>query len=455
MDKEQTLKKYQSFVFEDYRFNRENGQLNLVYSFDGEIFFEEILTFPVEGIDWSKVNLEALKLALDNLHLIAGVSYYKAYCPSKMVLNKTALSFDQTVFWKRIYERGLGEFFYRNQIDFRKLINFPFVENAKTDPIRLKLSERSLVPIGGGKDSLVTAEILDDAHEDFSFFSLRDDQPIRETAEVLGKKRLVIGRRLAPNLLELNKLEALNGHVPITGFISFLLVVCAVLYDYKNLVMSLEKSADVGQIIFYEMDINHQYSKSYEFEQDFSLYVKKYISPEIEFFSLLRPYYEIRIAQLFSKVKNFDRYAGIFTSCNSNFKIVKDQSKQQKWCCQCPKCAFVFSILAPFVPKEKLVKIFGENLFGKAELKGLFRELLGYQDIKPFECVGTFEEMLAALAMSYEKGDYADSPIMRMFEKEMLPDLKSITLIKEEVMKMHESNNIPDRFLEILYNLGK
>ncbi len=443
------LEKYQSFVFEDYQFERETGELKLRYSFDEKVHFEEVLKFPLEGIDWSRVNLQALKQALDNLHLIMGISYYKAYCPKRMVLKEQVLSPEQGVFWKRLYERGLGEFFYRNEIDFRDLVNFPVDESAEVGHVHLDLSDRALVPIGGGKDSLVTAELLDDAGEDFTYFSLRDEKPIRDTAAVLGKDRLIIGRQLDLKLLQLNEEGAFNGHVPITAVISFLLVVCAVLYDYRSLVMSLEKSADFGQIVFHEMDINHQYSKSYEFEQDFSAYVKRFISPDIDYFSFLRPLYELSIGKIFAGTKNFDNYAPVFASCNANFKLLKD-GEGKKWCGQCPKCAFVYSILAPYVQKKQLMEIFGQNLLANAELTDLYLELFGVKDIKPFECVGTPEEMIAAFLLIRENGEYQDDVMMKIFEEQILPQLATPEKIVEEALRIEETTTMPEKYREIL-----
>ncbi|MBD3270360.1 hypothetical protein GF376_02440 [Candidatus Peregrinibacteria bacterium] len=452
--KNPNLDKYQEFIFEDYKLNRETGELSLKYSFDDIIHFEEKVYFPVEKIDWSKVNLEALKLALDNLHLMMGISYYKAYVPSKMVLKKTELSVDQAIFWKKIYQRGLGEFFYKNNIDFNGLINFPFDEELRPSHVHLELTERSLVPIGGGKDSLATAEMLNQAGENFDYFTFKDELPIKETAAILGKNRLLINRKIDPQIIELNNQGAFNGHIPISAVISFLMIVCGVLYDYKYFILSLEKSANYGQIDYLGMDINHQYSKSYEFEQDFSEYIARYISPDLHFFSFLRPFYEIRIAKIFANNPNFEKYAPIFTSCNRNFKLYKKPEEAGKWCGKCPKCAFVFAILAPFVDKNKLIEIFGGNLFDDAELVDLFRELSGYKDIKPFECVGTPEEMIAAFDMVATKGDYADSAVIKMYLEEIKPDISDAEKIKEEVLKIHESVTIPSRFLNILYEFS-
>jgi hypothetical protein len=102
------------------------------------------------------------------------------------------------------------------------------------------------------------------------------------------------------------------------------------------------------------MKINHQYSKSFEFEEDFFEYSQMYFSPKVCYFSILSGMYEYKIANIFSSQKEFFPY---FSSCNGNFTIHK-QSEQNHWCNDCPKCAFVFLILSNFLDIDELQKIF-------------------------------------------------------------------------------------------------
>ncbi len=447
--------------------------------------FCEKLWFPISAVEWEAVDKVLLDRALEGLLLVGGISYYKAYCPARIETGDIRLCEEQAAFWTKLYERGLGEFFYQNDLDFRGRVRFSVADGEALDvecgngaqsakckvknceceaeirtdglfsgsdvAVYKKLRERCLLPIGGGKDSIVSGELLKMAGEEFTTFSLRDAEAIRQTSEVLGGARLVVGRELAPRLVEMNAAGALNGHVPITAYISFLLGVAAVLYDYKYLVLSLEKSANFGQVIFHGMDVNHQYSKSEEFEGDFRNYVKKYICEDIEFFSLLRGFYEIEIARIFAGLADFERYAPIFTSCNANFKIVKEKSSV-KWCCHCPKCLFVFIILAAFVPKSDLVKIFGEDLLDNSELLALLEETLGVRDIKPFECVGTFEESQLAMWKISQKPEWQADTLVRHFVDVVLPGLMTVDWSErsERLLAMQEGHFIPDKFLKII-----
>lgn len=449
-------KTYRQFRFEKYDYNfdaqAEKLQVNLHYSLDGDIHFTEILRLPIEASAWEAVDRAGLDRALAALHIMAGISYYKAYVPAEIVGLK--LDTEQAAFWNKVYQRGLGEFFFRNEIDFRGLINFPVTVNEAARAVASMgnpLPERSLVPIGGGKDSLVTSELLRDARMDFTLFSLRDAGPIADTAAVVGRPRIIVERAIDAQLFDLNEAGALNGHVPITAYISFLTVVCAVLYGYKYLVFSLEKSANFGQLLFHGMDVNHQYSKSEEFESDFRAYVKKYIDEGIEYFSFLRPLNELKIAQIFAGLTQFDKFAGLFSSCNANFKIHK-QKTPVLWCGNCPKCAFVFLILAPFVERTKLLEIFGQNLAAREDLLPLFEELLGLRNFKPFECVGTAEESRAALYLISQKPEYQNDLLIRRFREWSVENWVGLDFSQEveDALAIQNNHFLPKPFWKIL-----
>ena len=91
------------------------------------------------------------------------------------------------------------------------------------------------------------------------------------------------------------------------------------------------------------------------------------------------------------------RFDHVFSSCNRNFHILGERPVN-RWCGVCPKCHFVFLALAPFMPKPRLMGIFGRNLLDEPEQAPGFDALLEYQDHKPFECVGEGRESRAAMA---------------------------------------------------------
>ena len=467
MKQSRPQEKFKQFHFDgfEYRFDAEASRL-LVYlryslsggrdgeaTASGEERFTEIMVFPLEDQRWAEVDRTALERALAALHLMAGISYYKTFLPAEMA--GVELDRAQSEFWTKVYQRGLGEFFYRNQIDFRGLINFPISKaasaDAPTDEQVHPLPNRCLVPIGGGKDSLVTIELLKEAGIDFTLFSLRDAAPIAATAALAGKPRIVVERQLDPRLFELNEAGALNGHVPITALIAFVSAVCGILYGYRYLVFSLEQSANYGQLIYHGMDVNHQYSKSAEFEADVRAYLERYVRPGLEFFSMLRPLNELAIAKIFASLPAFGQYAPRFTSCNANFTIQRDQSPTP-WCGHCPKCAFVFLILAAFVPREQMIKMFGGNLADHEDLLPLFEELLGLKNFKPFECVGTPEESRAALELISRNPAYANDLLVRAWldkwrKKWTAEELESSIKL---ALASGEQGFLPEQFWQII-----
>ncbi|MGB2111292.1 MAG: hypothetical protein ACPHY8_05695 [Patescibacteria group bacterium] len=84
--------------------------------------------------------------------------------------------------------------------------------------------------------------------------------------------------------------------------------------------------------------------------------------------------YEIKIAQLFSQLGK--KYFSTFSSCNNNFKIQKQINHSGIWCNSCPKCAFVYTMLHPFLSSDEIHEIFGKDLYADENLEELFSELL-------------------------------------------------------------------------------
>lgn len=388
---------------------------------------------------------EAVISALQALHLMIGVSYYKLYCPETITAPLYKLSADQAAFWNTVYTKGLGEFFYQNNIDFHDLINFPIHTHLpKIEHGLHKKSGQSLVLLGGGKDSLVTGELVKKSgHKITAFYS----HPIQERSlEVMGISGLKFSRRLDPRLLELNSLPyTQNGHVPITAILSFLGVLCAVLYGYDNVILSNERSANYGNVTYLGEEINHQWSKSIECEKLISKYVLEYVCPAVTYFSLLRPFYEIQIVKIFTQ---FPQYFPIFASCNRNFKQQNDGSKN--WCGECPKCAFVFALLSAYVPRKMMLEIFGKDLYDDESLLQTYKELLGAANIKPFDCVGTPQETTYAMYEAYNWGEYAQTPIMKYFIQEIVPNITDVNALLKEVLSYGDDTNIPEEFRKIV-----
>jgi hypothetical protein len=401
------MSKYQQFVFEDYHFDPNNGVLNLYYAMDDQLRFRETYRFDFDFVDYDPTVLDR---AIQALFFMAGVSYYKMYVPPEIVVKKGQLDPQMAEFFGKTYQRGLGEFWYLNQLDARTPVVFPpttthvsplatpFAFETQTGAAGVT-GQGLLVAIGGGKDSLVSVEMLR-GRQGLMTWSLNHRPQLTPLVERIALPHAWVERTWDPKIQELNKQDALNGHIPISAIFACVGVIVAILTGKHDVVMSNEQSANEPTLHYQGVAINHQYSKSQEFEQDFQHYLQHALGDAVRYYSLLRPLSEVRIGELFAK-HGFDKYKDVFSSCNRAFV---HSSNHMSWCGECSKCAFVYMALAPFVPAEKLNRLWnGKNLLLDPALEPTYRKLLGIEGDKPLDCVGDIKESRAAMRLSQEK----------------------------------------------------
>jgi superoxide dismutase len=248
-------------------------------------------------------------------------------------------------------------------------------------------------------------------------------------------KTFIVKRVIDRKIVDLNNEGYLNGHTPFSAIVAFVSYLCAYLSGKKYIVLSNEDSANESTVI--GTSVNHQYSKTYEFENDFNNYTNKYFGIDIKYFSLLRPLTEFQIGMLFSKL---DKFHKVFKSCNLGSK-----GDTWEWCCKCPKCLFVFIILSPFLYKDKLIDIFGCDLYEDASLLDTFKELLGYSETKPFECVGTYGEVRFAVSLLIDKLE-DDLPYLLRYYKDNYP----LSLDTDYRLHYNLNNNLDSSFESIV-----
>ncbi len=343
-----------------------------------------------------------------NIGLIELISYWKTACPPQIIVKPFKLNESQVEFWKKIYFNGLGEFFYLNGIktSIEDFVTIKSISNNSLKKTNIDLdNKRVIVPVGGGKDSVVSLELLKKQFDVLPFV-LNPRGASLGTIEAAGFKKdevLIVHRKIHSKLLELNEQGFLNGHTPFSALLGFVTVLLAALTQSKYIALSNESSANEPTVASGE---NHQYSKSFEFEQDFRDYVFQNLNDQIEYFSFLRPLSEYQIAKLFS---DFEHHHLIFKSCNAG-------SKRDIWCCNCSKCLFTNIILSPFLDKEKRIEIFGKDLFDDPDMLNYLKELSGISPDKPFECVGTVDEVNAALVKAIENTN-GELPVLLKYFK--------------------------------------
>ena len=430
----------QIFRFVRCAFDAEAGIAQLVYAFDDGPELIETITVPGAPFVLDTARAAAAEQALRLLHLIAGVSYYKAAVPPTIAIDSYSIDADTAALLETIYLNGLGEFAYRNSLNLHGKIRFPVgTEASPTNAASLHLREHALVAIGGGKDSLVSIEALRGIGVEQTVTWIGGSQLIKACAERTGLPTLNLGRQLAPELFEYNRQGAWNGHIPVTAVNSAILVFAAVLLDADQVVFSNERSASYGSMIEGTGEVNHQWSKGWVFEQAFGDYVQRHVAADLKYYSLLRPLSELAVARQFTKT---DRYDAHFSSCNRNFHILGERSVN-RWCGVCPKCHFVFLALAPFMSKPRLVGIFGRNLLDDIAQIGGYDALLEYQDHKPFECVGEGRESRAAMATLSDRPEWREDEIVSRFAREIRPQLSPVEQQIAPLLTIDDEHRVP------------
>jgi len=411
------------FRYESYRLDPERGLLSCRYSV-GDRQFEERVTFDPGG-RWDD---PAAEQAARLVFLLAGVSYYKTAAPPVIDLGTTAVTDSERRFLRSFYLDGLGEFAYRNGLDLSGLrIDGPGRPEAARpgqDAARMTAPVRPLVPFGGGIDSIVTVEHVRRRADAALFIMSRPGSrfaAIEAPAAVTGLPIVRAGREIDPQLLRSAELGFLNGHVPVTGILSAIAVMAAVLAGRDAVVMSNEWSASIPTLEVDGRPVNHQFSKSMAFEAAFRSVLDAALGGQVDYFSFLRPFSELWVALRFTDLTD---YHGTFRSCNRAFHL--DQSKRlDHWCGRCDKCCFIDLILAPFVPAAELSAIFGgqEPLADPDPSESLapkFRALLGTEpDSKPFECVGEIGECRAAALLAAQRPDRAGTRLLQVLAAEV------------------------------------
>ena len=385
------------------------------------------------------VERELLENLAFHIGLVEAISYWKAACPPVVRIRAGSLDAGQQGWWENLWRHGLGEFFYRNGL----APGADFVRFATEGPARrawpCAVEDRNLIPIGGGKDSLVTLGLLEPFHEKNLCFLLNRSRAQEESARLFGygPERTVVARRtIDPALLELNRQGYWNGHTPFSALLGFTAVAAAVLQGASRVVLSNESSASEPTVPGTE--VNHQYSKSWAFEQAFSSYVAEHLTPSVAYFSLLRPWNELRIARRFAAD---GRGLAVFRSCNVG-------ARDDRWCGACPKCLFVDILLAPFVPRGKRVAVFGIPPLERPELRPLLDELAGIAPVKPFECVGTVEEVRAALTLAANR---PDRPELARYFAESHPGLRVTSERIEALLgEFGADHHVPVEFVAVL-----
>ena len=407
---------FDTFYFESYDFDYATGLLTLKYRFDTHHQYVEHMQFelPQEGVD-EKNLVQLVESIAFYIFMVAGTSYYKLFPTKRVELEQGQLDAWQADFFTMLYRGGLSQFVYENQLSPDDIVDFaPTVKSS--NQAHSYSGDGILLMQSGGKDSLLSAELLKKFGHNFSAWHMSSTGAYPQFLDTLGQQ--IVSSRRTIDLRAITrdrKLGGLNGHIPFSALYAGAGLLQAVLLNKSLVIASNEASSDEANIVVDGYSVNHQFSKTFKVELALQEYIHRYISRDLNYGSLLRPFSELYVGELFAQYA-WPKYYRDFSSCNqANYKQGAEDGTL-KWDGTCPKCANTFVLMAPFVDKKELLEIFdGKNLLQSEDMQETYLQLFGLSDIKPFECVGTFDEMQQAYAMATAKdpGYRSDSlPVM-------------------------------------------
>lgn len=406
------------------------------------VFYPEIAFEYTQPIDPAELSVFAFHLGMIEL-----LSYWKAACPPVVSIEAGKLNADQLAWWHDLFLHGLGEFFFKNEIDFTApgfltldcKLSAPEFSSRKCSPKRA-----ALVLTAGGKDSAVSLELLSNLSVPKTALALNPTRASLDAPRLAGYTHPVIVRRkIDPLLLKLNQAGYLNGHTPFSAYLAFCGMFAGALYGFSDIIVSNERSSSEPNTFFNGYPINHQYSKSVRFEGLFREYAAAWLSPDLNYFSFLRPIYDLQVAALFSR---FPRHFTSFRSCN-----VFQQS--DAWCGKCSKCAFVYISLFPFVDKKVLLDIFNVDLFSVEAIQQHIRGLVGLAEVKPFECVGTHDESRFAVQLCVLKLTKLQLPVPRFLQSlqaELVAKELTSQHTQESFTLLSDEHFLPPAYFKVL-----
>ncbi|HSX27862.1 MAG TPA: hypothetical protein VLF60_00230 [Candidatus Saccharimonadales bacterium] len=290
-------------------------------------------------------------------------------------------------FFEKLYFNGLAEFRLRNKVDIVRathVVPSAIAPAPIATPLVPPQNIRPLLLNGGGKDGAVGAEMLTSLGIDFEWFTYQPLPARQRIIQASGNSAATWVKKT--NNPEAKSFHTYHGHKPLSGQLAIYAMLAAVLEGRNSVIAANEFSANFDNLIHDGVVVNHQYTKSFAFEQDVHALFRQHVDPELYYFSIGRPFYDLQIIDMFTE---FPKYHAAFLSCN---RSIRDDA----WCLDCPKCAFVIlgvSATAPEVAKT----IWGtQNPLSSPKLFTQLLDLIN-ETPKPFDCVGTKDEAKLAL----------------------------------------------------------
>ncbi|MEM9923040.1 MAG: hypothetical protein AAF915_04700 [Cyanobacteria bacterium P01_D01_bin.50] len=382
--------------------------------------------------------------------------------------------------WHEIFRKSYSQWRYENNLPsylgptiVRKQ-DSSSVSSGK--PITLLQGDTPvLVCSGGGKDSLVMYKLLERGGISFSSYSYAGtaygkvakqfsliEHLLQHTSPVRVHRHYGFSDYVDTPIAELHpeygtsKMPEMDFFCPPPTSI-FCILPVALQHGYSQIIVGHERGADTGSLIWDKTgeEVSHAWCKSTQSDRLLGEYVKQELVCNVNYFSLLRPIYDTVIFSLLQRDSNALKDTH---SCNLG----------KPWCERCAKCAYVYLCCMAYLPQEQVKSVFSDNLFDTPENQIWYRELLGLEKHKAFECVGEIDEVRLAFEICRRKG--LSGKAIEMFVNEIaLQDYQAITekytdvninysqipqwIAEKVIPQMQESAELAQNFISSLLKL--
>lgn len=326
--------------------------------------------------------------------------------------------------WTTIFRNVWAQWRYENDDPeyFGPELGGEFTNNTASSIERRNLQPKTLAFFGGGKDSLVAAKLLEEIENPYDSLVYassiygnldRQHQIISKLLDFCNPeqqhRQWIFDDFLDSPVVALgpeSRSKTLTAAETPSSIFSSLPIALA--NDISEICLAHEKSSDTGQVVWERTgeDVNHQWGKSYEAEKLINGYIQNKLLADFMYYSILKPIHDVLIFNLLRENEDLVRYT---QSCNIS----------KPWCRRCPKCLYVWVNYMAYLDVGLVDSIFGENLSSVPENLPIFRDLLGFTDQLPFECIGQFNETRLAFELCIAKGVRGDA--FDMYKKENIP----------------------------------